>query len=105
MAGRVWLNPPYGRSLTSAFATRAVAEYDAGRVAAAVLLLNAYGFDSAWFGLASRAASRICLTDHRIEFYGGAPMHGSVFAYLGPDPARFARVFARFGTTWARDAA
>jgi hypothetical protein len=94
--GRVWLNPPYGRSLTSRFVTKLVDEFDAGRVSAAITVVNAYGFDARWFQPLFRHL--LCFTDHRIQFYGGGPTFGSLFAYLGPGRRRFARVFAQFGT-------
>jgi ParB family chromosome partitioning protein len=93
--GRIWLNPPYGRSLTSAFVTKLVAEFDAGRVTAGITVLNAYGFDAAWFQ--PLFAHVLCFTDHRINFYGGGPTFGSLFAYLGPEQRKFARVFRQFG--------
>lgn len=99
--GRVWLNPPYGPHLSSAFSTKLLSEYDAGRVTAAVLLLNAMGFDNDWWQPLWRFP--VCFTDHRIGFYGPqrearSPAYGNVFIYLGPDPEAFAATFAAFGT-------
>lgn len=93
--GRVWLNPPYGRGLTSDFVTKAVQEFDADRVSAEILLLNAYGFDATWFR--PLFGHVLCFTDHRIKFHGGGPTFGSLFVYLGPDAQRFAEIFAQFG--------
>jgi hypothetical protein len=93
--GRVWLNPPYGRRLTSQFVTKLVSEFDAGGVTAAITVLNAYGFDAKWFR--PLFAHVLCFTDHRIQFYGGGPTFGSLFAYLGPEPLAFAQTFAQFG--------
>jgi ParB family chromosome partitioning protein len=93
--GRVWLNPPYGRHLTSQFVTKLVGEFDAGRVVAAITVLNAYGFDASWFR--PLFGHVLCFTDHRIQFYGGGPTFGSLFAYLGPEPLAFAQTFAQFG--------
>jgi hypothetical protein len=98
--GRVFLNPPYGRFLTAAFATHLVEQYDVGNVTAAVLVLNAYGFDAQWFR--PLFAHTLCFTDHRVPFYGGGPTFGSLFFYLGPERARFARVFGRFGDVVVR---
>jgi DNA N-6-adenine-methyltransferase (Dam) len=98
-AGRVWLNPPYGKG-SGQFTTKLIEEYDAGRVVAAVLLLNAYGFDAEWFRPLWRFP--ICFTDHRIQFTSpqretGGPANGNIFAYLGTDDRRFADVFRQFG--------
>jgi hypothetical protein len=98
--GRVWLNPPYGVD-SGLFTSKLVAEYRAGRVTAAVLLLNAYGFDNDWFQPLWEWP--ICFTDHRIQFTSpqresGGPANGNIFVYLGPDPEKFARRFREFGT-------
>jgi hypothetical protein len=98
--GRVWLNPPYGKG-SGQFTLQLVSEFSSGRVEQAVLLLNAYGFDSDWFdGLWDHP---ICFTDHRIEFYSpkresGGPANGNIFVYLGTEDRRFAEVFGAFGT-------
>jgi hypothetical protein len=98
--GRVWLNPPYGRSLTSSFVAKLVGEYNAGRVTAAITVLNAYGFDAAWFQ--PLFGHVLCFTDHRIKFYGGGPTFGSLFAYLGPEQRKFAKTFSQFGAVVRR---
>lgn len=97
--GRVWLNPPYGKG-SGLFTSKLVTEYEAGRVEAAVLLLNAYGFDSDWFQ--PLWAQPICFTDHRIRFTSpqresGGPANGNILVYLGQDERRFAEVFREFG--------
>ena len=102
--GRVWLNPPYGSS-TARFVGKLLEERAAGRVTAAVLLLNGYGFDAAWFQPLWSGA--LCFTDHRIRFRNptregdGGPTFGSVFVYLGPDRQCFRRVFGQFGAVVA----
>jgi hypothetical protein len=98
--GNVWLNPPYGKG-SGLFTAMLVAEFDADRVTAGVLLLNAYGFDASWFQ--PLWDWPICFTDHRVEFYSpqhesGGPANGNIFAYLGPDPKRFAATFSEFGS-------
>lgn len=93
--GRVWLNPPYGRSLTSSFVAKLLKEYGASRVAQGTVVINAYGFDAAWFQPLWDHV--LCFTDHRIKFYGGGPTFGSLFVYLGPNEERFAEVFSQFG--------
>ncbi len=105
--GRVWLNPPYGKG-SGQFTSKLVEEYEAGNTTAAVLLLNAYGFDSSWFQ--PLWEHPICFTDHRVTFSSpthksGGPANGNIFIYLGPDDRAFAEVFRPFGPivrTWPR---
>lgn len=104
-SGRVFLNPPYGR-LAGDFATRLVDEYEAGRLDAAVLLVNAHCTDTDWFQRVWTGT--LCFTDHRIDFDSGqrdktsTSTHGSVFAYFGPDGHKFADEFARHGVVVRR---
>jgi len=97
--GRVWLNPPYG-DICRYFVSRLLSRYETGDVTAAIVLLNA-NTDVDWFrGL---WAHPLCFTDHRISFEspagdpGGGNPRGSVFAYMGPQPALFAATFRQFG--------
>ncbi len=104
--GRVWLNPPYGRSDESnesnqgLWSARLGAEVDSGNVSEAVLLVNAVT-DRAWFKPLWRRG--ICFVDKRIRFYSpddarkASPTHGNVLVYFGDDLERFRRLFARFG--------
>lgn len=97
--GTIWLNPPYGKG-SGLFTTKLVEEHTEGRVRAAVLLLNAYGFDAEWFQ--PLWAHPICFTDHRIRFYSpqresGGPANGNIFVYFGGAETRFAKVFSAFG--------
>lgn len=102
--GRVWLNPPYGKG-SGLFTSKLVDEYTEQRVTAAVLLLNAYGFDSTWFQ--PLWDHPICFTNHRIQFYSpqretGGPANANIFVYLGPDRAAFLETFAQFGAVVER---
>jgi DNA N-6-adenine-methyltransferase (Dam). len=102
--GRVWLNPPYGTdenrdSNAGKWCAHLIAQYEAGKVEAAILLVNAVT-ERAWFQ--QLWAYPLCFTDHRIQFYTAEgqpkqPTHGNVFAYLGPDFKRFRQVFNQFG--------
>jgi ParB family chromosome partitioning protein len=103
--GRVFLNPPYGKSApqgTAVFVPKLVSEYKAGHTKAAVLLVSAHGTETEWFtGLWDHV---LCFTNHRVPYWnpdiddGPGPTFGSVFAYLGPDGERFAECFGAFGT-------
>lgn len=103
-SGRVFMNPPYGAACPK-FVAKALQEYEAGNVSAAVLLLSGYSFDTQWFRPLWRYL--LCFTDGRIRFYNalgepGRPSTASVFVYLGPDRQRFAEVFGHFGAVVAR---
>jgi DNA N-6-adenine-methyltransferase Dam len=104
--GRVFMNPPYGRtedgkgSLAGAFCRKAIAEYECGNVKACIILVNSLHSQSWQAPLYDYA---FCLVDHRIHFISAdgqenaSPTYQNVFVYLGHDVLKFAKVFARFG--------
>jgi phage N-6-adenine-methyltransferase len=100
--GRIWLNPPYG-SLVGDFVAKFTEEYEAGRVKAGIILVNAHCTDTAWFKPLWNGV--LCFTDHRINFYGdddrSGSTHGSVFIYFGPEERTFVRAFSQFGAVVA----
>lgn len=103
-SGRVFMNPPYGAACPK-FVAKALHEYEAGNVSAAVLLLSGYSFDTKWFRPLWHHL--LCFSDGRIRFYNalgepGRPSTASAVVYLGRDWARFADVFSRFGAVVAR---
>jgi phage N-6-adenine-methyltransferase len=103
--GRIWLNPPYAAPLLSYFVDKLIAEYQARRTTAALLLTHNFS-DSAWFHSAARVASAVCFTRRRIAFIhalgkGSAPTQGQTFFYFGADVATFARRFSRHGLLMA----
>lgn len=105
-AGRVFLNPPYGKadgeslSNQALWSARLISQYQQGITTEAILLVNAIT-DAGWFQ--PLWDFPICFTDHRIPFYrpggeaGAQPVRGSVFVYFGDNVAEFASVFRRFG--------
>jgi len=104
--GRVWLNPPYSASLVQGFVDKLCAEYDAGCMTEAVVLVN-NATDTAWFhSLLARFPA--CVLRRRVPFWrpgfsGGGARQGQVIFYLGPNADRFQAVFSRFGvvvTAW-----
>jgi DNA N-6-adenine-methyltransferase (Dam) len=102
--GHVFMNPPYHRDLAPAFINKLMAEIDAGRVTAAIMLTN-NGTDTDWFDAAMRGAAAACFTHGRVNFYvpNGAelmPTQGQVFFYYGTDPQRFEDVFCEIGGCW-----
>ena len=107
-ARSLWLNPPYGKTgktSNQAFWThKLIAEYRAGNVAEAILLVNAVT-DCAWF--APLWEQFICFTNHRIKFYNSAgqpdsPTKGNAFVYFGPQSEIFRTAFSQFGAVVSR---
>jgi phage N-6-adenine-methyltransferase len=104
--GRVFLNPPYHRTLLPDFIDKLVAEIDSGRVTAAVLLTNNCT-DTDWFVTAVRACNGVCFTRGRIAFFRpegdtvvsmGTPPQGQTFFYYGKAVERFEYTFQSIGT-------
>jgi hypothetical protein len=98
--GRLFCNPPY-KDLAPLFADKLAAEYDAGNVTEAILLVNSYSTERGWYQRLL-AARPVCFVAGRVRFVspierGGSPSHGTAFVYFGASPARFVEVFGRFG--------
>lgn len=101
-AGRVWMNPPYSTGLVERFVLRAVEEFDAGTVTAAVVLTN-NATDTRWWQRLAGAAAVVCFPARRIRFIAPAgekntPLQGQTIAYLGSDADRFATAFSALGS-------
>lgn len=99
--GRIWLNPPYAQPAISHFADKMIAEWDAGRVEAAIVLTHNYT-DTAWFQKLAHAANAICFTRGRVRFVSpqgdlASPTQGQAFFYLGHDVDGFAETFGEIG--------
>jgi transposase-like protein len=97
--GRVWLNPPH--PLIAEFVEKMLAEYNAGRVRAAIMLTRNCT-EAIWFQDAAAVANAICFTKGAIRFVDpdGArspPSQGHAFFYFGGDLERFVSVFADIG--------
>jgi ParB family chromosome partitioning protein len=101
--GRVWLNPPYSdfKGQAAAWATKLLAEYRAGRVEQAVLLVNlSVAYQPAFQAVARVGA--VCMVDHRIQFVSAAgqsdrPTQANMLLYLGDRRRQFAAEFGQFG--------
>jgi phage N-6-adenine-methyltransferase len=99
--GRVWLNPPYSREKITPFIDKMIAEIEATRVTAAIVLINSYT-DTQWFQKIGPLTDGMCFTLGRVAFLDPdgepcAPTQGSVFFYRGPDVETFVNVFSAFG--------
>ncbi len=103
-AGKVFMNPPYGieggQSMAGMFCNKAIAEYEAGRVSEAILLVNSVHSQNWQEPLFEHV---VCLVDHRIKFIAGDgtenenPTFQNIFVYLGRDKRRFRNGFSQFG--------
>jgi len=98
-AGRVWLNPPYGR-VAGRFVAHLTEERKLGMISAAIVLVNAHSSDARWFW--PLWDGTLCFTYQRLDFTAGGgrrqgSTHGSALAYFGPEPALFAAEFAEVG--------
>lgn len=99
--GRVWLNPPYHRELAPLFIRKLIAELEAGRTTAAIVLTN-NSTDTEWFRAAADICDVICFTDGRIRFEVPnrepvLPTQGQAFFYFGADTDIFVDVFKAIG--------
>ena len=102
--GRVFLNPPYGteagESRAGKFCNKAIAEYQAGRVSEAIILVNSSHSQNWQRPLYDFA---VCLVDHRIKFLSPDgkenpnPTFQNIFIYCGPNKKAFAAAFGIFG--------
>jgi ParB family chromosome partitioning protein len=102
-ARTVWLNPPYCKqgntSNQDMWTAKLLAEYKAGNVKEALLLVTA-ATETTWFHRLYQFP--MCFVKGRIQFTtptgkrGGATK-GSIFVYVGTKPERFRQVFDRFG--------
>ena len=100
-SGKVWMNPPYEGKLIIQFIETLNAEFVAGRVTEAVVLVN-NATETKWFQSLARHASAVCFPQSRIKFwYPGkteaAPLQGQAFLYLGVNSRAFIAVFQSFG--------
>jgi hypothetical protein len=104
-AGRIWLNPPYGKnedniSNQAVWSSYLFDQYAAGNTEHAILLTNAVT-DCGWFQRLWDFP--ICFVEGRIAFLAPdgspakSPTHGSVFVYLGSRQKRFAKEFSQYG--------
>jgi phage N-6-adenine-methyltransferase len=100
--GKVWLNPPYAKDLIGKFCDKLAEGVDAGKVTAAILLVN-NATDTAWFHRVASKASAVCFVKGRIAFHDSngepknKPLQGQMAMYFGKDPQAFAKEFGGLG--------
>ncbi|MGO9056411.1 MAG: DNA N-6-adenine-methyltransferase [Candidatus Binataceae bacterium] len=96
--GRMWLNPPYSAELIRMFIDKLIAEFEAGRVTEAIVLVNDCTEDD-WFQSLAQVA-HVMFMRKRISFWrsgddeANSPFRGNAIFYLGPKPDKFFSVFA-----------
>lgn len=103
--GRVWCNPPYGRttnqkgSYLEHFSRRLIDQYERGNVEQAILLIPA-NTGTSWFPFLCKYS--LCFPPYRLRFYQEQEVNdgaafSSVFVYLGTNTASFIEVFGKIG--------
>lgn len=98
--GRVFLNPPYGKTI-GLWMAKLRYEFAQRRVTEAIALVPAKP-DTDWW--AALDGEWMCFVHGRLRFANsstGAPFP-SVLVYLGPDAHRFTEVFRALGDVWQR---
>lgn len=103
--GKVWLNPPYsktnGKSNQDIWSQRLIAEYRAGNVSEAILLVKA-ALGYKWFEELFREWP-VCFLRERLSFIkedgddDGQSKQGTAIFYLGNNFQKFAREFVELG--------
>lgn len=99
-AGRVYMNPPYGREI-GAWVEKLTQSHKTGDVGAAIALVPART-DTQWFAMLRDYP--VCFVTGRLTFVGNddpAPFPSAVF-YLGEDVATFYYAFDHLGDIWQR---
>jgi hypothetical protein len=104
--GRVWLNPPF--SNPAPFIAKLIDEYDAGRIKAAIVLVN-NGTETQW-GQSLLRRYPVCFVGahdgkgSRLAFWRTDPdeprtsnRYAQMIFYLGPKVETFREVFSQFG--------
>jgi len=100
--GRIWLNPPYAQPLMTHFVEKLVAELNAQRAIAAIMLTHNYT-DSNWFQDAVPFTTALCFPRDRVKFVREGdpepanPTQGQTFWYFGKELDKFTSVFEQLG--------
>lgn len=99
-AGRVYMNPPYGREI-GPWVEKLVSEHTSGRVTQAIALVPAR-VDTDWFRRFRDYA--VCFVSHRLNFsdHDNSAPFPSALVYLGGDIDTFYDAFAGVGDIWVR---
>jgi hypothetical protein len=104
--GRVWCNPPYGKTQPKGRQAKdwldlAINRYQAGDVDAAILLLNRTG--ATWYRNLRKQVTAFCEVHERIAFLDAtgksqrSPRYHNDFLYLGQKADLFKEIFSEIG--------
>lgn len=96
--GRMWINPPY--SAPTPWVRRAILEYQAGHITAALILTNSYTETGWWQDVA--AVATVLFFRGRLNFWHPEKTTtqnrtGQTMAYLGTERTRFIETFGALG--------
>ena len=99
--GKVWMNPPYAKTLVEQFADKMAHHAGNGDVTEAIVLVN-NATETAWFRKLISVASAVVFPASRIRFWQpnsepGAPLQGQACIYIGHAPDLFLSEFTTFG--------
>ena len=99
-AGRVYMNPPYGREIGS-WVDRLVDQYQAGKVEEAIALVPAR-VDTLWFKRLTAHGGPVLFWRGRLAFVGndGPAPFPSALVYMGPRRSKFSGAASRYGDVW-----
>jgi phage N-6-adenine-methyltransferase len=99
--GKVYMNPPYGREVAQ-WVEKVTAEYQAGNISEAVILIAART-DTRWFNLLAKTGAVWCAVEGRLLFStpgvktsNAAPFPSAIF-YLGDNVQDFYHCFKHHG--------
>ncbi len=100
--GNVFMNPPWSGQ-AEPFIRALLQHYRAGLVRQAVVLVSASYVDRRYMRTMMESFP-LCLTDHRIKYYGNGKngTGGDMFFYLGPARQRFVDEFSQHGPVFMR---
>jgi hypothetical protein len=101
-AGRVWLNPPFGR-FGPHFVRRAVEELKCGNIESAVILLKVTHLGTGWFQDGMTVPNHVCFPKKRINFTStviavSTATFPSALIGIGIERQRFEEAFSLLGT-------
>jgi hypothetical protein len=98
--GKVWCNPPYGRTV-NLWLEKAITQYQSGNTEEAILLLNRTG--AAWYKKLKKNVNAICEAEKRIAFLDAtgkrqkSPRYYNDFLYLGSNVELFSKKYTGLG--------
>ena len=86
------------------FADKLKAEVEAGRVTAALVLVN-NATETQWFKALVSVSSAVCFPSGRVKFWSphresATPLQGQAVLYIGPFRKDFGELFESFGHVW-----